>query len=226
MRLRARSIPCHWTAIAIAAIGVFAAAGPSKNAIAGSESVRVQPASGTPADRLAGIRAAFVVKFAKFATFDGSRFESETSPIVIGLPADERLARTLEASLEGRTAAGRSLEFVAVPVPPRDEDTGTRTWTDETRKAFLDAVATCHILYLPGEKTELPAKVRSAGAEKSPLIVVDVEDQLTRGGMIALPVKAGKVRIVVNRTPVDETGIKLASSMLRLAEVVQREVTP
>jgi hypothetical protein len=143
------------------------------------------------------LKAAFLTKFAHFATWPAEAIETRPEFRLCVL-RPHRLGSSVETLAAGEHVDGRPMVVREV-----------------TRTQGLD---TCHLLFLPGGAN--PAVLRLA-ATRPILTVGDGPDFLDRGGIIRLRPVRDHLRFDINATQAERVGLRLSAQLLRMAETVR-----
>lgn len=148
------------------------------------------------------VKAGFIFQFLLFTELPESAFESPDEPLGIGIVGD-RDFRNLFIPLEDKLVNGRPIKIKFIE-----------------RDASLEALTTCHLLFLP---TDLGSGIATIIAQLDNFPVITVSDRpgfIESGGMIALIEIDNKIGFEINQQPAAQVGIKFRSKMLRLASNV------
>jgi YfiR/HmsC-like len=98
---------------------------------------------------------------------------------------------------------------------------GSRTLAVQ-RRAALDAVAGCHVVFVPAASIGLLPRVTAALSGQGALIISDSPGALRQGAMLNMNVLDQRVTFEANLVATRAAGLGLSSRLLRLAtEVVQ-----
>jgi len=180
-----------------------------------------EPQSGSSADpeadRAAAIKAAFVLNFARYATWPEDRFAGPDSPIVVRVLGDPLVADAL-AELAGRAGelSGRRL------VIAMNQGGRAGSWRDE----FAD-LENAHLVYI-GRET--PPEDASALVEElagaAVLTVGDVDDFARVGGMLGLVLEGNRILFDANVASLAASRVGVSARVLKLARRVERESEP
>ena len=148
----------------------------------------------------AAIKAAFVYNFAKFASWPSHRFKTPTTPIQVCIQRHD-LNIAAARQLESKQVGGRSLRITVVRPG--------------------DSIAGCHILFTSVVLVETGLdKLFADARQNSVLLVSDMPDFARAGGHIGLIEDRGRLRFQVNLSAAAQSGLKLSSKLLQLAEIV------
>jgi len=145
------------------------------------------------------VKAAYLFKFPAYVEWPPDVFESEASPLTIGIVESDRLADELAAIAAGRRVNGRPVEMRRLSSD--DEPTGVHV-------LFLPATRSA-ILPIAEEARELPILTVGERADESPGAVVSF-----------VPVN-GRIRFEVDLGEAERRGLRLHSGMLAVAERVR-----
>jgi hypothetical protein len=147
------------------------------------------------------VKAAFLYKFASYASWPAEAFPAPDTPLRIGIAGDNVLAAELERMVSGRTSGGRPVTVVAFG--PKDLPTNVHI-------AFRSASAT-------GSLEEWIQMARVAPA----LVVTETPGALRAGSMINFLVQDGRVRFEIAAHSAEDVGITLSSRLLSVAQSVE-----
>lgn len=148
------------------------------------------------------VKAAFIHNFTQFIDWPSGAFETEDSPIRIGIfgqgPINEPLM-----NLSGKKTLKRSLEISVVD--------------------NLDNANEHHIIFFnPSEKEHIPS-ILSSLKNKGVLTIGDMPGFDEQCGVINFYLKDGKVRFEVNVAASRREKLRISSKLLRLARIVNSE---
>jgi len=146
------------------------------------------------------VKAAFLYKFAGYVQWPAESFPRSTTPIVIGVAGDKRMAAELSQLVVGRTSAGRRILVVQ---PERDE-----------------RVKDLHILFVGRFEEPRLERWIDAVHDAPTLVVTDFENALDRGSMINFILSEGHVRFEISTAPAEKCGLSLNSGLLAVAKSV------
>ncbi len=145
------------------------------------------------------LKAAFVANLAQFVQWPADAVATGV-PLFICVVDDWAVAQALEGMTRGKTIGGHGVTVKSV--------------------AADAALPTCNVLYLTrssGKRSsELLATVQSSGV----LTIADIPDFALVGGIIELVRENDRIGITVNLTALNRAGIRLSSSLLSLAKIV------
>ena len=147
----------------------------------------------------AGIKAAFLYKFASYVEWPSSAFPGPDSPLVFGVMASEEVAAELERILPGRIIHGH-------PVTVRRVKPG-------------ESVAGVHVLFIGRGQTDLRTVLRVA-QHPGMLVVTETERGLEMGSIINFVVADERVGFEVSVEAAERNGLRISSRMLNVARRV------
>lgn len=152
---------------------------------------------GARAESEAGIKAAYLLNFAKFVDWPASAFSSAKAPMVIGIVGREAVGEELIRVGGGVTAGGRSIEV-------------RRIVAGDTRE--------CHLVFTPDSER---GDAVIAVAQGYPVLVVgEGEGFARRGGALGFVKEGGTVRFDANPKAAARNGLNVSAKLLRVARAV------
>ena len=157
------------------------------------------PARAEEPSREYQVKAAFIYNFVQFVEWPASAFQSDSSPITIGILGSNPFGDVLERIVEGKTIRGRPL--------------AVRYWST------IEQVDQCQVIFVnssdPAFLSELQAKLKG----KNVLSIGEADQFLSNGGVIRLYDEDNKVRFEINVDAAEQQKLKLSSKLLRLAKI-------
>lgn len=148
------------------------------------------------------IKAVCVWRLAQFVTWPDQAFESDQSPIVIGVLGENPFGDALEIAVDDETAHGRKLLV--------------RSYGN------LSEIGPCHILFVSRSKMGQIKEILGRLAGHSILTVADFPDfAASHGGMVCLLTHQNKVKLQINVRAVNSAGLRLDSRLLRSADIIK-----
>ncbi len=186
----------HASFCALASTGLLARTEPPLATLqAGNQVPALQPSTA----KESRAKAAYLVKFTQYTTWPANTFESDTSPIVIGVIGPSPLATDLEKEARPITRP-RRIEIRTVTTP--------------------EEAALCHAVFLSRTDSHLEEKWLLTLQEKSILTVSETDLAIPHGAIIHLATEGKKIRFDVSRPAMDRANLKISSDMLRYARTV------
>jgi hypothetical protein len=166
-------------------------------------SLEAQPSDSLDSSRAYTVKAAYLFQFARYVEWPADAFATRESPWVIGVlgpyPFDsvfEDIARTKR--IEGR------------PVTIR-------------RFASMAHYTSCHILFIAAATEPAQRAIGIEQLKQSPVLLVGEEPGFAEeGGVINFFVEEGRVRFEINVQAARQRQLKISSTLLSLAKLVER----
>jgi hypothetical protein len=145
------------------------------------------------------VKAAFLLNFPKYVEWPVASFSSPTSPILIVILGDEKVATEFAELCEGKVVEGHPIKLIRNP----------------TAAQYLE----CHILFIgsnePRKTTEIVSQLKLAS-----ILTVGESDQfIDEGGMINLALRDRRIVLEVNLDATRQTELKISSKLMALATV-------
>jgi YfiR/HmsC-like len=152
------------------------------------------------------VKAAYLYNFTKFTDWPDNAFTSADAPIVIGIVGKDPFGKTLDELVSGEIVRGHPLVI--------------------KRLSASEDLRGCQVLFIcREEKSQLPALLQKLKA--SPILTVsDFPDFTDQGGMVNLMLVQDKVKLEVNQTSAEQSGLKISAKLLKLARVVNYTPSP
>lgn len=152
------------------------------------------------------IKAAFIYNFAKLTEWPTDAFESDSSPIHIGVVGADSLAAYLDEEVKGRSIKGRTLTV--------------------TRFKPSLLVTNCHVLFVGAAASDhndpIPPAVRYR-----PILTVGESQKFARaGGIITLERNGSALQFGVSQSAAAKARVRLSSKLLALARNKSEEARP
>ena len=169
---------------------------------------------GVDPEKLAQVKAAFVVNFVRYTTWPAATFDGPTSPFRVAVTGGDAVAYFLEeiARRTGAVAGGRGLLIERVEVPP---DLG-----DDERAAILERLRGSHVVYVGWPEGAPAMDLLSGLAGQDVLTVGDAPGFAASGGMIGLRRDGERVVFDANPDVIRASGLAVSARVLRLATIV------
>lgn len=145
------------------------------------------------------LKAVFLFNFTQFVDWPPSSFDTEQSPLVIGILGANPFGSFLEETVSNEKINGHS---VIVHYYNNEEE-----------------AKTCHLLFINLAETKERKQVITTLKGKNVLTVSDASDFSRLGGMIRLFTRDNKIKLQINLEASKASEIVLSSKLLRLAEI-------
>ena len=148
------------------------------------------------------IKAAFICNFVQFVDWPTSAFQSDSSPITIGILGGNPFGDVLEHVVQGKVVNGRAL---AVRYFSRIED-----------------VNQCQVLFVNSSDQNFLKTLNDKLKQESVLSIGEAEQFLWTGGVIRFYEEDNKVRFEINLDAANLARLKISSKLLRLAKIFSK----
>ncbi|MBK7952480.1 MAG: YfiR family protein [Deltaproteobacteria bacterium] len=146
------------------------------------------------------VKAAFLFNFARYVEWPESAFASAEAPIRICLIGGAGFAEVLTSAVSGRTVGARPVE-----VAPLES---------------LDGAAECHLLFFEEAAVAQGAAVAERLGTLAVFTISDRSGFAREGGVANFILVDQKIRFEINQRAARRAGLKISSSLLRLAKLV------
>lgn len=147
----------------------------------------------------AGVKAAFLYKFASYVEWPAAAFPNPDTPFVFAVAGDDDVAAELERIIPGKTVLGH-------PAAVRRVKEG-------------EPLSGVHVLFVGRGQSNLRALLR-ASQQPGVLTVTESERGLEMGGAINFVVADNRVGFEVSLASAQANGLKISSRMLNVARRV------
>lgn len=169
----------------------------------------------------AKVMSAWVVNFARFSEWPGSKFEHGKSPIIIGVLGRDDVGTAL-VGLGNDVAVGDRPVRVR-PLAPPDLAGLDGEERLKARARFREELRRCHVLYVARSEAAASNSILSSVAGAQVLTVSSIKDFAAAGGMLNLEVRNNKVAFDANVEEINASGVTVSSKVLRLARIQKTE---
>ncbi len=146
------------------------------------------------------VKAAFLFNFARYVEWPATAFANESAPIRLCLIAGSPFEQVVRETVSGRSVGSRPVAVEKVP--------------------DLDAAATCHLLFLDDGGTWPAPRVAERLATLAVFTISDEPGFAADGGIANFVLVDSKIRFEINPSAARQAGLKISSSLLRLAKLV------
>ncbi len=161
----------------------------------------------TPSPREYDVKAAFLFNFASFTDWPAAAFSTPGSPFVIGIIGDDPFGPILDEIVAGEAVKGHPLIVRRL----------TSRQVNET--------VNCHILFIAQSEARRLRPILLQVRGKPVFTISDIPNFIDAGGIVAFTTD-GSVRLTINPTAASHANLAISSKLLRLAQVVDKEVSP
>ena len=148
------------------------------------------------------IKAGFLTKFINYTTWPADRFESATSPVVIGVLGTDPFGDILDKTA-ALSRGGRPLEVRRILTP-------------------ADAAA-CHLVFIGKSESRHETEWIAALKQRAVLTVGESGHTIERGGIVEFVSVRNSVGFEASLPAMEQAALKLSSDMLVHARRVYRE---
>lgn len=146
------------------------------------------------------VKAAFLFNFARYVEWPEAAFEDATAAIRLCLLSDAAFQQVLSETVSGRSVGRRPVGVETI--------------------ASLDAAGGCHLLFLDDSAPAEGVAVASRLGELAVFTISDRGGFAAGGGIANFILVDQKVRFEINPSAARRAGLKISSSLLRLAKIV------
>ncbi len=146
------------------------------------------------------VKAAYIYNFAKFVRWPQNAFSDGSDKIHVCVLGDDPFGSSL-STIEGKTAVDRKI--------------GVR------RIASLQNARGCEIIFISGSEAERVRQIMKTLDSLPVLTVGDTEGFAEQGIMINFYMEKNTVRFEINLKAATRAGLRLSSSLLRIARIVE-----
>jgi hypothetical protein len=147
------------------------------------------------------LKAAYLFNFTKFVDWAG---EAADAPLTLCIAGASNLRRALAADIASKRIGAHSVKVREVNAQ--------------------EEAAGCSVLYV--ESLNGPVKLPAADLRAPVLTVSDAAGFARQGGTIELFTEGNRLRFIVNVDNARRAGIRISSSLLQLASVVEKDRQP
>lgn len=149
------------------------------------------------------VKAAFLFNFARYVEWPEVAFASPESAIRICLIGGEGFRQILSAAVAGRTVGDRPVEVAPL--------------------GSLDDAARCHLLFFEEDAVAQGASVAERIGSQAVFTISDRAGFAADGGIANFILVEQKIRFEINPRAAKRAGLKISSSLLRLAKIVDED---
>ena len=143
------------------------------------------------------VKAAFLFNFAKFVEWPATAFQTNDSPLVIGILGDTRLSQDLKQAVKGRTVNGHTVVI--------------------RRSKRIEDLLKAHVLFISKSEQADYGRIRGMLNGHGVLTVGESPEFLRQGGVINFVLRDNKVHFEIDRAVAEGEGLKISSQLLKLA---------
>ncbi len=176
-------------------------------------------------EKLTKLKAAYAYNLLKFTHWPEDKFEDDESPMKVIFVGKSPVAQVFLKAVEDRKAQGRVIETSVLAFPPPGYEDSERS--DDEKQALLNRfhhqLHTSHMVYISDGLAEHWPMLRDLTSDCQTLLVSDMDRFAENEGMVGLSLdEKNRLGFVVNQDTLDQRGLRLGSSLMKLAKVVKR----
>jgi hypothetical protein len=153
--------------------------------------------SGVPEYQL---KAIFLFNFTQFVEWPANAFADASAPLIIGVLGDDPFGASLDQTVRGEKANGRSLVI--------------------QRYRVVAEIDSCHILFVSRSERSRLETIFRALRGRSILTVSDLDDFARSGGMVQFRTENNRVRLRINLEVAKAAQLTISSKLLRSVDVL------
>lgn len=181
----------------------------------------VSPASAKEStqEKIAKLKAAYLLNFCRYVEWPEEVFENSESPIVVGVVGEDEMGPILDHTLAERKVRGRPLVARRYQAPPRKDDEDERA-----RQAALDELAGelrgVQLLFFTDAERDSAEAILDRTASQPILLVGDGQRYLELPTMLDLVFTDNRMVFYARREALRDSVLKVSSHLLRLAQLI------
>ncbi len=171
------------------------------------------------AEKIAKLKAAFLLNFMKFSEWPEDSFKDDDSPILLTVYGADTIGTALDQTLADRAVHGRTIVIHRVLPPVRNRYKKSEEYR-AALSATMDRLRQSHVVLLAGLGEESTQHLINSVADAPVLLVGDGKQYINNQTMLDLVEDEGRIRIYANRKALEESQVKVSSRLLKLAVLV------
>ncbi len=152
------------------------------------------------------VKAAYLLNFTKFVTWPKETFESDTSPMVIGVVGVDPFGSVLDQTIKDKTVAGRGFKIERY-----------RWRAGES----VSAISKCHLLYISPSMCRDAADLIVALAREPILFVGEGAEFAKIGGTLGFMLEEDRIVFWASKEAASAARLELSSQLLKLARPME-----
>ncbi len=156
----------------------------------------------TPAASEALVRIAMLYNMTKYIEWPSSAFQNPGAPFVMGVFGSQSSAEEIQKVIGEKRAAGRA---IVVKSLGQAKNSSATDWK------------TCHMLFVPASEASQQTVIIQAAKGLPILSAGEGEAFLQAGGIVAFPVRDGRMEIDLNEGAAEEAGLKPNAGLVKIA---------
>ncbi|MCG8615982.1 MAG: YfiR family protein [Desulfobacterales bacterium] len=171
------------------------------------------------AEKIAKLKAAFLLNFMKFSEWPEDSFKDDDSPILLTVYGADTIGTALDQTLTDRAVHGRTIVIHRALPPVRNHYKKPEEYR-AALSATMDRLRQSHVVLLAGLEEESTQHLINSVADAPVLLVGDGQQYVKSQTMLDLVKNEGRIRIYANREALEESQVKVSSRLLKLAVLV------
>lgn len=146
------------------------------------------------------LKAVYIYNFLQFVEWPQSAFDSESSPIVIGILGEDPFGKIMDEAVKSEKIGNHPIIV--------------------KRFKLISETNDCHVLYVCASEDRNLKNIFIHVKELPILTISDINDFAEEGGNINFYVDDNKLRFEINVKSLQNAKLKVSSKLLRLAKVI------
>jgi hypothetical protein len=165
------------------------------------------------------VKAGMILNFVRYTEWPAEAFPTQDGPLVVTILGDCPMTSHIVATFNNQRVHDRNVEVRRVQYPKPLN--GESVVSADRHKEFTNQLRASHVLCIcESERARLGTILKDLKVANV-LTVSDIEDFASRGGMLGLTIRNGRVAFDANQKRIGETRLKVSSQLMRLARVVE-----
>lgn len=145
------------------------------------------------------LKAVFLYHFCQFIDWPPDRFQSDETPIVIGVLGHNPFGDLLSETVRGETVRGRPIQLKYLQHPREGRS--------------------CHLLFVSDQALKEHPDVFATVKGHGVVTVGESDGFLNQGGMIALAAEQNRIRVRIYLAVANAAQVEISSKLLRIADI-------
>lgn len=150
------------------------------------------------AETEAKVKAAFIFNFTRFVSWKTKKADT---PLRIAIFGSEKISKFLTTYIEEKNLSG-AIAVISYDSPPLGSEN-------------------INLLFIDHSKERFSSEIIKQLAGKDILTVSDIEDFAVQGGIIGMYNESGRIKLAINLTEANKSGLKISAKLLELARVIK-----
>jgi len=174
--------------------------------------------------KLIKLKSAYLYNLLKFTHWPEENFSDDQEPIQVIILGNTPVADVFIKAVKDRTAQDRPIKTTRIDYPKFDNENNAPESEEQTKQlAETHAILRdAHMVFISDKYSDLWPSLRSEVADSQTLFVSDMDQFARSGGMVGLALNdKNRLSFEVNLDALEANGLRLSSSLLKLAEVIR-----